>query len=283
MASEALRKVDGIMFGRQVTDEALRVCYDLKTKSEDVFLVTFPKSGTTWTQNIMFGLRYGPEHMQELGASLFDEFPFIERQSSEPNALPLDEFVKSLKPPVFFKTHLPIQFAPREMFSKNKIVLVIRNPKETLVSFENFYKISKFLCDFYPGSLEKFAIDFLAGEVVFGDWWKWTKGWADYALENPDKSLIMFYEDLLDDFEVNACKAAKFLGYETSEASLKNLKDACGFTSMKERYAKSRYTGFFRSGSKKTWEGKLSPDIIAQIDDKTLQTFGNYSFLNKLL
>ncbi len=192
------------LYSDAYTEQSVTEAHNLKTRDDDVFLVTYPRTGTTWTQNILLGLKNGCEFLKGVQDMkiLFEHFPFIEATFpflSEP----LDVRVSSLQSPRFFKTHLPIHSAPKEIFERSrKIVLVLRNPKDCLLSCYNFHRLNDALPS--PECLESFTEDFLEGKVLYGSFWDWTNDWQKYANQNPNSSLVLFYEDLLDHFQASA-------------------------------------------------------------------------------
>ncbi|KAL1414132.1 hypothetical protein MTO96_040023 [Rhipicephalus appendiculatus] len=56
MASEALRIIDGLPVSEYFTDEAVLSTLAYKPQPGDLFLVGYPKSGSTWTKQIMYSI-----------------------------------------------------------------------------------------------------------------------------------------------------------------------------------------------------------------------------------
>ena len=82
------------------TEEAFRKVQNLKTRPDDVFLVTYPRTGTTWTQNIMLALRHGPKFLSKFTdhRAMAPYFPFMEiKGPSQPE--PIDERVEIMESP----------------------------------------------------------------------------------------------------------------------------------------------------------------------------------------
>uniref|UniRef100_A0A670IBW0 Sulfotransferase n=1 Tax=Podarcis muralis TaxID=64176 RepID=A0A670IBW0_PODMU len=107
---------------------------DFEIRDSDVFLVTYPKSGTIWTQNILSliyheGHRDGTEKVY-----LLDRAPWLEY-----NVRNVDYV--SRPSPRLFASHLPYYLVPKGLRNiRAKVVYVARNPKDVLVSFYHFSK-----------------------------------------------------------------------------------------------------------------------------------------------
>ncbi|MGW8370305.1 MAG: sulfotransferase domain-containing protein, partial [Gammaproteobacteria bacterium] len=89
----------------------------------DVFVCSYPKSGTTWLQYIVYLLVRG----RPLAAveSLTEVFPHLEEVGRDP--------VAKLESPRLIKTHLPFGLTP--FSSAATYCLIVRNPFDCCVSF----------------------------------------------------------------------------------------------------------------------------------------------------
>lgn len=69
---------------------------------------------------------------------LTERVPFLEVWSPEAHNL---DVLCETNPPRLIKTHLPSHFFDKTLAAKNtKFISVLRNPKDTLVSFYHFYR-----------------------------------------------------------------------------------------------------------------------------------------------
>ena len=148
----------------------------------DVFISTYPKSGTTWTQKIVHLLRYGAI---PLGMKLVERVPWHETQ-------PWGELNIDLLPsPRTYKSHLdwPMTFKVEEDV---KYVYIARNGKDVAVSlFHHVRGWKGFECtEDWDGIFEMF----MAGDIAFGRWFEHVLGW--WRVKDRDDVLYLFYEDM---------------------------------------------------------------------------------------
>lgn len=117
---------DGFKFAPGFSDASLRSCLDYKARDDDNFIVTYPKNGTTWTQQILILLfNDGILPEQVLTKGLFSMSPFLESSGAEGTL--------GINRPFAIKTHLAFDWQPWN--DKAKYVIVVRNAKDALVSF----------------------------------------------------------------------------------------------------------------------------------------------------
>ncbi|NWI18371.1 ST3A1 sulfotransferase, partial [Crypturellus soui] len=147
----------GVYFAKNITTpEYIDSLETLEIRDSDVFIVTFPKSGTVWTQNILSliiheGHRNGTENIKNMDRILGLEYNI---KNMDYSALPS---------PRIFSTHLPYYLTPRDLRNKRaRVIYVTRNPKDVLVSYFHFSKIVTTLEEVPDFSL--FMERFLAGK-----------------------------------------------------------------------------------------------------------------------
>ena len=61
---------------RRFLDHA-ELVYNMKVREDDVWVVTYPKCGTTWTQEILWNIVNGVQ-VERIKEPLFDRSPFID-------------------------------------------------------------------------------------------------------------------------------------------------------------------------------------------------------------
>ncbi|GCB81053.1 hypothetical protein scyTo_0022453 [Scyliorhinus torazame] len=129
---------------------------EFQVRDQDVFIVTYPKSGTTWMQEII-PLVYSngdPTPVQTIPN--WQRVPWLEQKSGK-------ELLESRLSPRLITTHLPYHMMPKSFStSKAKIVYLTRNPKDALVSSFHYHNMASFLEN--PGTFEEFIHKFLEGK-----------------------------------------------------------------------------------------------------------------------
>nr|AAH78536.1 MGC85375 protein [Xenopus laevis] len=204
--------------------------YNFQAREDDILIATYPKSGTTWMQEIVDLILQEGDVQKSMRAPCFIKVPFIEMipPKSMPSGL---ELAKTMKSPRILKTHLPINLLPPSFWEKNaKVVYVARNAKDCMVSYYYFHKMNTFLLD--PGTWDNFFSEFLSGDVPWGSWFDHVLGW--WKAMDKHQILFIFYEDMIEDPMREIRKVMKFLGKDLSDEALENVKYHSSFQAMKE-------------------------------------------------
>uniref|UniRef100_A0A672JJ29 Sulfotransferase n=1 Tax=Salarias fasciatus TaxID=181472 RepID=A0A672JJ29_SALFA len=184
----------------------------------DVFLITYPKSGTIWMQQILVQIMDAAHPEQAEDATNRNRVPLLESTF-------LDDPSRERPDPRLFRTHLPPDMLPREVKNKKlKIVYVWRNPKDVLVSFYHFSFSWVFLES--PESFETFFQQFLDGDVYMGSWFDHIRDF----FSAQDELCIHFvkYEDIGE-----VVKLCAFLGKDLSDEAINHIVEMSTFENMK--------------------------------------------------
>ena len=169
--AEGQYEQDGVPYLSYIPPESLAAVENLELRSDDVILVTYPKAGTTWLSQLACLL---------LGKEVKDirkDVPIVEFQypGLEPNAV----IVESFASPRTISTHLRPQYFEKPLSkSSPKVIVLMRNPKDALVSYYHFYRANGPLGQF-KGDFNEFFELHKENKVVYGDaiehmaaWWK---------------------------------------------------------------------------------------------------------------
>ncbi|KAF2368087.1 Sulfotransferase domain [Trinorchestia longiramus] len=226
-------------------------------RSSDVLVVTYPKCGTTWTQEIIWTMLHNPDLDNPDGdLHLGTRSPFLEfdtladtltkktghnptmvaaLKAKDPTASPdhglFLGLTKVARDRRVIKTHLPFSLLPANVLDICKAVFVARNPKDLVASYLHHHRLMT-IHDFH-GSDAEFVDYFCNGQLLYGPYENHLKeAWARKENKNL---LFLFYEDIKRDPVSEIKKLNKFLGTNLSDKQVENVKQRSSFGSMKER------------------------------------------------
>jgi len=229
----------------------------------DVFIVSYPKSGNTWTRFLLGNLIY--ENTPITFANVENCLPSLYVHS--------DRKLKKL--PRILKSH--DCFDPRY----KTVIYIVRDPRDVVVSAYHYavklgvlpqdYGIEKFVPRLLDGS-------FQSGVLVNPSWGSWYDNVASWlAMRHNRKFLLLRYEDMLDDPERELTKVAKFLNLECGPERLARAVELSSADRMrgleKKQAAKWALTkntrldmAFVRKAKGGNWKSELPPQSVAEIE-----------------
>ncbi|XP_045124442.1 sulfotransferase 1A1-like [Portunus trituberculatus] len=277
--------------------------YKFELKPNDVVLLTYPKCGTTWLQEVVWTMRNNPDLDNPMANMPVNaRVPFLEMDSllTSKNLPPVTEDhplmqgfkkmcpgrdpkdgvflqISELAPsPRTIKSHLPLSLLPQNLLTTSKAVYMARNPKDAVLSFYHHCRIFK--NHGYEGSFEQFVQYFLDDDFIYGPYWLHLKE----ALGQRDNSNlhVMFFEDLKQNTLHELKRLNDFLGTKLTEDQLKGVAHYTSFPEMKARDGLlgnggdiffnldivKKDGGFFRKGTIGDWKGKYTPELDAKMD-----------------
>ncbi|XP_012891616.1 PREDICTED: bile salt sulfotransferase-like isoform X2 [Dipodomys ordii] len=136
---------------------------ELVLKDEDIITVTYPKSGTHWLIEVLSLIHTKGDPNWIRSVPTYVRSPWIDTASGYKFK------VERKEGPPLISSHLPIQLFPKSFFtSKAKMIYVIRNPKDVLISGYYFWRVTNLSKK--PESLEQYFEWFLQGHGITGDW-----------------------------------------------------------------------------------------------------------------
>uniref|UniRef100_A0A8C2S2T9 Sulfotransferase n=1 Tax=Capra hircus TaxID=9925 RepID=A0A8C2S2T9_CAPHI len=219
-----LLKFKGYNFERSLVDiDFLENLDNFEIRDDDVFIITYPKSGTIWTQQILSLIYYeGHRNRTELVETV-DRSPFLEYN--------LHKIDYEKRPsPRLFASHIPYYLAPKGLKNKKaKVIYVYRNPKDVLTSYFHFSNLLITLEA--SNNIGDFMERFLDGKVVGSFWVDHIRGW--YEHRHDFNILFMMYEEMKKDLRSSVLKISSFLEKELSEEDLDAIVNQAAFKNMK--------------------------------------------------
>src|SRR5260370_21131655 len=171
-----LAQAGRVLTGRQIAGRGMTVFPD------DVFLVSYPRSGNTWTRFLLGNL-----------IDQNDPVTFSNIESRIPEIyFNRDRFLRQLHRPRMLKSH--------ECFQPHypRVIYIMRDPRDVAVSFYHHNVKARNIPDNYP--MASFVPRFIAAEFdhMFGSWRDNVLSWMTLRGDSPD-FLMLRYEDLKRD------------------------------------------------------------------------------------
>ncbi|PIN15582.1 Sulfotransferase [Handroanthus impetiginosus] len=259
-------------------------------QDSDIFLVTSPKSGTTWFKALIFALvnrkKHPPSKINHpfITHNPHDLVPFLEIRLYSDNQIP--DF-SSMPSPRLLSTHLPYVSLPESVktSSKSKIVYLCRNPKDIFVSLWHFTnKLRR--QEMGKNSIGDVFEMFCKGITLFGPFWDHVLEYWNQSRGNPDRMLFVKFEDMKENPEVHLRRLAEFLecpfsGDEEESGILEGILKLCSFDNLSGLEVNKNgmlpsgeeNNAFFRRGEVGDWKNYLDDGMVEKLDRITEEKF----------
>lgn len=205
----------------------------LRILPDDIFLVSFPKSGNTWTRFLLANLRFPDEPAT---------WANINRLIPDPTGTAKRDFDRMPRPRII-KSHEC--FDPRYP----RVVYIVRDPRDVVLSQYHYHRKIRKLDDESP--LEQFVARFLAGETCpHGSWGQNIATWL-YTSEGSPRFLLLRYEDLVEDTARELAKVAAFLQLSTGPDQIAQAVERSSADRMRQLEKKQTDKNELVKGSRK--------------------------------
>ena len=234
---------------------------NLAVYPDDTFIVSYPRSGNTWTRFLVANLL----HLEEPATFLNIErwVPDSEAQSSR--------YLKRIPRPRVIKSH---QYFDHRF---KRVVYIVRDPRDVALSYYDFQRKYRQIHDEYP--LAEYVSDFVVGRLISADWGTWGENvgsWISARDGQPD-FLVLRYEDMVANTERELGKIAALLGIDatpqifsqtvqrSSAERLRSLEQMQGEQWVSTKDKRSDIP-FVRTAVAGGWRTKLPESSVAEIE-----------------
>ncbi|XP_076146017.1 sulfotransferase 6B1-like [Alosa pseudoharengus] len=254
---DKLYKFEGVIYSSIMSPaENLEALRTMEARADDVMLVAYPKCGFNWMVAVLRKMMAAASGTKETPAMP----PLIEFFSPDAQKL-----IAQQPSPRFLGTHLHPVNIPVSFKEKNtKMLVVWRNPKDTVVSYFHFMNKNPLLPSV---EWDKFFSDFMSGEVAWGSYFDHAVAW-DKLMDDQNVKIIT-YEDLKQDLSEGIRQISQFFGFPLTEDQVQTIYSETTFSAMKESGSHGKHGSvFFRKGEVGDWKNHFSEAQSQQMDEE---------------
>ncbi|XP_078581264.1 sulfotransferase 6B1-like [Branchiostoma floridae x Branchiostoma japonicum] len=254
---------------KTVTKDSLDVIPDYVIRDDDVVIVTYPKAGTNWIIEIVNKL------MRAAGRTdvRTEDIPWSIEATLPGFGQPGHVIMEDQPSPRIIHTHLPWHLAPKMITSpkgKFKAIVVMRNPKDTALSWHNFNRKLEASTGLQRDTpWDEFVQHFLDGKLLRGDFYDHALGW--WQMRDDPHFLFLKYEDMKKDLPNAVKKIEGFLDISLDDVTTANIVESCTFASLTSAWADSgnqTKTLIARKGAVGDWKNSFSESQNKAFDAK---------------
>lgn len=268
----ALAQAGRVLTGRQLAGRGVTVYPD------DVFLVSYPRSGNTWTRFLLGNLLY-------------------------PDAPVTFSNIESRIPEIYFNRDRVLRALPRPRMLKSHecfqphyphVIYVVRDPRDVAISFYHHNVKARNIPDDYP--MNSFVPRFIAGEFdrKFGCWRDNVLSWISLRGESPH-FMMLRYEELKRDTAGALLQVVAFLErcpFRKIDSSSEALQRAIELSSPERMRALEKEEAanwvltrntrsdkpFVRTAKAGGWKSQLTPEAVEAIESAWANLMQNLGY-----
>ena len=263
---------------------------DFTFRPDDIVIATYAKAGTTWVQQIVGQLLFGPDPELAVG----EMSPWLDlRVPPKAEKLPVVDAQQHRR---FLKTHLPVDalvFSPEA-----KYLYIGRDGRDVVWSMYNHHvNANQFWYDALndtpgrvgppierpPADIEQYWRDWLDRDGhPFWPFWENVRSW--WAIRELPNVFFVHFANLKRDMAGEMQRMARFLGVPVDAAHWPELLEYCSFDWMKQNATKSVPLGgafwdagaqvFIHRGVNGRWSDVLTARDVAEYEARALRELG---------
>jgi aryl sulfotransferase len=263
---------------------------DFRFRDDDIVISTYAKSGTTWMQQIVAQLLFGPDGDLEVA----EMSPWLDlRVPPKAVKLPVVEAQTHRR---FLKTHLPVDalvFSPRA-----KYLYIGRDARDVVWSFHNHHVNANDVwysalndtpgrvgppIERPPADVRQYWREWLDRDgYPFWSFWDNVRTW--WEVRTLPNVLFVHFTQLKRDMSGQMRRIAAFLGAPVDEARWPKIVEYCSFDWMKSHATKSVPLGgafwdagaqvFINRGVNGRWRDMLTSEECAEYEARAVRELG---------
>jgi hypothetical protein len=253
--------------------------WHLGLKSQDAFLASFPRSGSTWLRFMLYEVLSG----EDAGfRKIEDRLPEIQRHRGSQPILPGGGRL--------IKTH------ENYRSDYKRAVLLVRDVRDVFLSNYAGYEALGLAPIVSKGDIDSFLSSFLQGKSHHtGSWQQHTQSWLESPLANNGNLMVIRYEDLRKNPEEGVGQLLEFVGLKADALAIRRAIENNTLQQMRAKEDKAKKAGetsillgrrteafdetsrFVRKGAVGGWRSKLTDaqvKVFEQYAGDTLATLG---------
>jgi len=217
----------------------------IDTLPDDLFLVSYPKSGNTWLR-YLFGHYLSGEKSPDVTRIIPDIYKDLDK-------------LAELKPPRYIKSHEP--FCPEYP----RVIYIVRDGRDVAVSYYFHLCSRKRIPEGMP--FEDYLKAFNADQIdPYSTWSDHVHSWLDYA---PERFLLLRYEDMKLDIRREFLRCLEFAQLPIDLERVDFAIECCDFDNLRQRemdwykeQGQSPLHPFFRKGTSGQWMEYFTDDLL---------------------
>lgn len=231
----------------------------LRTYADDTFIVSYPKSGNTWTRFLVANLIYRDEPVTFVNIDRL--IPMADNQSRK--------YFKKMARPRIIKSHYPFEPAYK------RVIYIVRDPRDVAVSQYHYQLKRQVLTE--HSQIEEFVHRFVLGETCpYGSWGENVSSWVAARSGSPD-FLLLRYEDMIAQPRIEVAKLASFFKLKATPELIMNAveQSSAGHLRKLEKLQADRWDStkgtradiaFVREAACGGWKLSLPGGCVAEIE-----------------
>lgn len=263
---------------------------DFNFRDDDIVVSTYGKSGTTWMQQIIGQMLYGPDPQ----LAVAEMSPWLDLRVP-PKAVKLPA-VEAQQHRRFLKTHLPVDalvYSP-----KAKYIYIGRDARDVVWSFHNHHVNANALwyealndtpgrvgppIEPPPADVHQYWTDWMKRDgYPMWPFWESVRSW--WEIRHLPNLLLVHYADMKRDMPGQMRRLAQFLEIPIKESGWAKILEYCSFDWMKANATRSTPLGgafwdagaqvFINKGVNGRWSDRLTAEENAEYEARAKQELG---------